>query len=80
MGAALVAIPESFAVRLVILIAFVAILVSLGLALGFIARKRSTSSRTVRALTIRVALSVALFIFLLVAWALGWIEPHGLGG
>jgi ABC-type nitrate/sulfonate/bicarbonate transport system substrate-binding protein len=66
-------------VRLVILIAFIAILVSLGLALGFIAHTRSTSSRTVRALTIRITLSVALFIFLLVAWALGWIAPHGLG-
>lgn len=65
--------------RLVILIAFVAILASLGLALGFIAHARSTSSRTVRALTVRIALSVALFIFLLVAWVLGWIEPHGLG-
>jgi hypothetical protein len=67
-------------VRLVILVALVAILVSLGAALGFTARKRSTSSWTVSALTIRIALSVALFIFLLVAWALGWIEPHGLGG
>lgn len=65
---------------LVILIALVAILVSLGAALGFIAHTKSTSSRPVRALTIRIALSVALFIFLLVAWALGWIEPHGIGG
>jgi hypothetical protein len=24
-------------------------------------------------------LSIALFTFLFVAWALGWIEPHGLG-
>jgi hypothetical protein len=62
-----------------ILIALVAILVSLGLALGFIAHTSSASSRTVRALTVRIALSVGLFIFLLVAWAMGWIAPHGLG-
>jgi ABC-type nitrate/sulfonate/bicarbonate transport system substrate-binding protein len=66
-------------VRLVILIALVAIFVSLAVALGFIARKGSASNRTVRALTIRIALSIALFTFLFVAWALGWIEPHGLG-
>jgi hypothetical protein len=67
-------------VRLIILIALVAILVSLALALGFIAHTSSMSRRTVRALTVRIALSVALFIFLLVAWAAGWIQPHGLGG
>ena len=65
--------------RLLILIVLIAILASLSLALGFIARRSSASSGTVRALTIRITLSVALFIFLLVAWAAGWIRPHGLG-
>ena len=65
--------------RLLIIIMLIAILASLSLALGFIARRGSASGRTVRALTIRITLSVALFIFLLVAWALGWIQPHGLG-
>jgi hypothetical protein len=67
-------------VRLLILIVLIAILASLGVALGFIVRRSSSSSRTVRALTVRIALSVALFIFLLFAWAVGWIQPHGLGG
>jgi hypothetical protein len=31
-----------------------------------------------RALTIRVGLSLALFILLIVAWANGLISPHGL--
>ena len=30
-----------------------------------------------RALTIRVGLSILLFVLLLVAWRLGWIQPHG---
>jgi hypothetical protein len=30
-----------------------------------------------RALTIRVGLSILLFVLLLVAWQLGWIQPHG---
>lgn len=66
--------------RLLIVIFLLAILASLGLALGFLARPSSATSRTVRALTIRITLSVALFILLLVAWLAGWIEPHGLGG
>jgi hypothetical protein len=30
-----------------------------------------------RALTIRVGLSILLFALLLLAWSLGWIQPHG---
>jgi hypothetical protein len=33
----------------------------------------------VTALTIRIALSVALFILLFIAWSQGMIEPHGIG-
>jgi hypothetical protein len=67
-------------VRLLILLAFAAIIVSLGVALAFLARGSSSSRHTARALTVRIALSVALFIFLFIAWAAGWIQPHGLGG
>jgi hypothetical protein len=31
----------------------------------------------VRALTVRVGLSVGLFLLLMVAWALGFIQPLG---
>lgn len=34
-------------------------------------------SRMVRALALRVAVSVALFVFILVAYRLGWIQPTG---
>jgi hypothetical protein len=34
--------------------------------------------RMARALAWRVALSVLLFVFILLAWALGWIEPKGI--
>ena len=35
------------------------------------------SGRVVRALTVRVALSLLLFIVLIVGWQLGLIEPQG---
>ena len=31
-----------------------------------------------RALALRVALSIGLFLFILLAWRLGWIRPTGL--
>ena len=34
-------------------------------------------NRMVRALALRVAVSVALFVFILLAWRLGWIAPTG---
>ena len=64
-------------IKLIIVLALVAILYSLGSALFFMVRSRGQDDRTVRSLTIRVALSVGLFVLLLVAAALGWIKPHG---
>ena len=38
----------------------------------------SRSGRMMRALAVRVAVSVALFLCILVAWRLGWIHPTGI--
>jgi hypothetical protein len=35
-------------------------------------------ARMARALALRVLLSIALFLFILLAWWLGWIQPSGL--
>ena len=65
--------------RLVIIGVFLAIVASLGSALFHLTRKTGSDSRRLaRALTWRVALSVALFILLMIAWRLGLISPHGL--
>lgn len=36
--------------------------------------------RMARALAVRVGLSVALFLFVLLSWAMGWVKPGGLPG
>ena len=36
------------------------------------------SNRMVRALALRVGLSVALFAFILIAYKMGWIHPTGI--
>jgi multisubunit Na+/H+ antiporter MnhF subunit len=53
-----------------------AIVASLGHALYSMASGPANSERMVKALTTRIALSVALFALLFAAWGLGLIEPH----
>jgi hypothetical protein len=65
-------------IRLLIIGVLGAIVVSLGSALFNLTRRTRDSRKVARDLTIRVALSVALFILLLIAWHLGLIAPHGL--
>jgi hypothetical protein len=40
-------------------------------------RDKGTTNRTVNALALRVGLSIALFLFILLSWHMGWIEPTG---
>jgi cytochrome bd-type quinol oxidase subunit 2 len=64
-------------VRLLILACLLAIVLSLGSALVHLVRNKGDSQKMARALTIRVGLSVLLFLLLLLAWSLGWIQPKG---
>jgi hypothetical protein len=64
--------------EIVVLIAFAAIVVSLGSALYHLTRgTQQDSAKLVRALTIRIALSLALFALIMIAWYAGLITPHG---
>jgi hypothetical protein len=63
--------------RYVVAVAFVLIIGSLGSALFFIMKDKGESDRTVQALAVRVGLSITLFLFILVAYKLGWIQPTG---
>lgn len=64
--------------KIYVAIAFALIITSLGSALFYLMRDKGQSNNTVKALAIRVGLSVALFISLLIAHWLGWIESTGL--
>lgn len=63
--------------KIIVAIAFILILGSLGSALVFLMRDKGKSNRTVQALALRVGFSIALFILILVAHYLGWIQPTG---
>jgi hypothetical protein len=66
-------------IKLLVIAALLAIVFSLGSALYHLSSHQGNPHKMVRALTIRVGLSVALFVLLLVAWKLGYIQPHGVG-
>lgn len=63
-----------------IIVVFVLILIvgSLGSALFVMLKDHGQSDRTVKALTIRVGLSIGLFLLLVVGYAMGLITPHPL--
>lgn len=65
-------------IKVLVLVLLAAVVVSLFSGLFFLNRDQGSSSRMVRALTVRITLSVLLFIVLLVAWWTGAIQPHGL--
>lgn len=64
--------------KIFVAIAFVLIIASLASALVFLMRDKGKTNRTVNALAMRVGLSITLFLMLLGAYYMGWIEPTGL--
>ena len=68
-------------IKILIIIAFVAIIASLGSALFHLVKHKdqANSEKTLKALTFRIGLSVALFIFVVILTATGIIEPTGIG-
>lgn len=65
--------------KLLVLLFLVAIIASLFMGGVYVVKDPSSSRRAVRALTWRVGLQVGLIGFLVLAWLMGWIKPHGLG-
>lgn len=65
-------------IKILVLVLLAGVLVSLFSGLFFMNRDQGDSRRLLRALTIRISLSVLLFLVLIVAWRTGAIQPHGL--
>jgi len=65
--------------RIIIVLALAGIVLSLGSALVYLIRDKGKTNRTVNALTMRVAISLALFLFILFSYWMGWITPRQFG-
>jgi cytochrome bd-type quinol oxidase subunit 2 len=64
-----------------VLVCLLTVLVSLGLGLYHLSRGTpEDSEKLMRALTVRITVSVLLFVLLMLAWYFGLISPHPLQG
>jgi hypothetical protein len=63
--------------KLLVVALLLAIVGSLGQALFSMSSGPDNSGQMVRALTVRIALSLALFGLLFLSQYYGWLEPHG---
>lgn len=63
--------------KLLVITVMLVILAMLVSGMFFLVRDKGQSKRTVKALTGRIVVSLALFIFLFIAFKLHWIMPHG---
>lgn len=66
-------------IKFLIILTLAAIIASLGTGLVYLVKDHGQSKRMANALTVRIALSVLLFVLLFLAWKGGMIQPHGVG-
>jgi len=65
----------------IIVILFLFIIIgSLFSGLFYLVKDKGASERTVKALTVRISLSVLLFVLLMIGYATGLLQPHGVMG
>jgi succinate dehydrogenase/fumarate reductase cytochrome b subunit len=63
-------------IKLLIVLCLLAIVISLGAGMYHMVNDKGESKKMVTSLTVRVALSVALFVLLFIAWSQGLLQPH----
>ncbi|MFZ4527143.1 MULTISPECIES: twin transmembrane helix small protein [Undibacterium] len=64
--------------KILVAIAFFLIIFSMGSALVYLMKDKGKSNRTVQALAFRVGFSITLFLLILFANKMGWIQPTGI--
>jgi len=65
-------------IKTLIVIVFLAILVSLWWGAFALVSEQGQSKNLVNSLTVRISLSVLLFVLLIIAYMNGLIQPHGI--
>jgi NADH:ubiquinone oxidoreductase subunit 6 (subunit J) len=64
--------------KLVVIAVLALIVLNLFLAMIYLLKDHGKTTRTLNALKWRIGLTAALLIFLVLAFFLGWLKPHGL--
>jgi hypothetical protein len=65
-------------IKILIVACLLGIVLSLASGLFYLVNDKGESRKMAKALSIRVGLSVLLFVLLLIAWSQGLIQPHGI--
>ena len=63
--------------KIIVVLFLIFIIGSLFSGLFYLVKDKGASERTVRALTLRISLSVILFVLLMIGYATGLLQPHG---
>jgi hypothetical protein len=64
--------------RILIIVLLFAVIASLFSGLYFVYKDKGSTNRAVISLTIRIALSVLVFVILIVSYLFGWVPDRGL--
>lgn len=64
--------------KIVVIALLVVILISLAGGMVFLVKDKGQGDRAAKSLTLRIVLSIILFILLLTGYKAGWIRPHGM--
>ncbi len=64
--------------KIIILLLIVAITYCLASGLYYLFKDDKKSNGLAKSLTLRTVLSLILFILLIIAFILGWVQPHGI--
>lgn len=64
--------------KIILIIFILVILYCLGSAGYFMLSRKHPPETMAKALTWRIAISIALFILLIIGFLMGWVKPHGI--
>ncbi len=64
--------------RILIIVMLILIISSLFSALAFLYKDKGQGTRTAKLLTVRIALSLALFFLIMIGYYFGLLSPHGI--
>lgn len=65
-----------FVFKIFIILLLIAIIASLASGMFFLIHDKEGGNRVVKSVTVRVILSIALFLFLIIGYLTGMIQPH----
>lgn len=71
-------LADMFWFKVIVGLLFLVMLASLASALVSLLKDKGRTGRTLKALKLRIAASIAAFALLIAGYLAGWVQPHGI--